>query len=161
MSEKFYSKDEIERILRRAIRSDSRYSEGLSESDLFKIASELNIDKNKVVEAIKDDVEYSEYEDARNIWLSKKKSEFKIHLISFLSVNTVAILANLLITGSIDFAIFLIIIWSLWLILDFQHSYFPKEYKIDEGARKLLNSKKWKNAFNNIGIRILESIQKK
>lgn len=161
MGEKIYNNEDIERILRRALNKNSTNSGGISESDLFRIASELNISRDQVLQAIREDSELAGYEEARRIWIQKKRSSFKEHLMAYLIINGFLVGINLFTLGNLSWALFPIMGWGIGLAFDYQESYHSSEEKIDEGARKLMKSKKWKNLFENFGFKILEELQKK
>jgi len=161
MNEKIYSNDDIDRILRRAINKNSSHTNGVTESDLFRIASELNISREQVLHALKEDKELAGYEEARKMWLDKKKTGFREHLAAFVIVNGFLTAVNILTLGTVSWVFYPIFGWGIGLAFDFYESFYPSEDKIDAGARKMMKTNKWKNLFSNIGSKILEELQRK
>lgn len=150
MSEKLYSKQEVDRILRRAIEATSSKGDTLSESEILKIAEELNIDKNQVRIAMREDASVTQFENAKIMWRKKKKSEFYQHLTSYVIINGFMIALNIFLSGTLGWAIFPLLGWGLGLAFDFYDSFFPSDEKVEKGANKLMNSNKWKKLFENI-----------
>ncbi|MDT3739873.1 MAG: 2TM domain-containing protein [Candidatus Kapabacteria bacterium] len=161
MSERVYKSEEIDRILKRAIKSSADYSGGITESELLRIASELNISRAEVLGAIRYESENSGFEQAKVLWLTKKKSSFREHLTAYLIINGFLVGMNVLTTGGLNWAIFPILGWGIGLAFDYVESYHPSEEKVEAGARKLMKTNKWKNLFEHFGTRILEEFQKK
>lgn len=150
MSEKLYSKQEVDRILRRAMEATSSKGDTLSESEIIRIAEELGIDQNQVRIAMREDASVTQFENAKIIWKKKKKREFYQHLTSYAIVNTFLVGLNVVLIGSISWAIFPILGWGIGLTFDFIESFFPSEEKVEKGARKLMSSNKWKKLLDNI-----------
>lgn len=149
MSEKLYSKEEVDRILRRALEGSSSYGASITESELLRIASELNIDPVQVRKAIIEDVAVNEFESAKSIWMKRKRRSFYEHLTAYVIVNSFLVGIDFM-TPGISWSIFPILGWGIGLAFDFVESFFPSEEKVEKGARKLMNSKKWKNILDNI-----------
>lgn len=166
MSEKLYSKQEVDRILRRAIEASSSKGDDLSESEIIRIAEELGINQNQVRIALREDASVTQFENAKIIWKKRKKREFYQHLSSYVIVNGFLLGLNFVMSSGIDWAVFLILGWGIGLTFDFIDSFFPSEEKVEKGARKMMASKKWKKLFDNIIDKkvidtLLDSIGKK
>jgi hypothetical protein len=149
MSEKLYSKEEVDRILRRAIDASPSYSGSVTEAELLRIANELNIDPSQVRKAMNEDVALNEFENAKAVWLKRKRSSFYEHLTAYIIVNAFLVGIDYM-TPGISWSIFPILGWGIGLAFDFVESFFPSEQKIEKGARSLMNSKKWKKIFDNL-----------
>lgn len=150
MGEKFYSKEEVDRILKRALESSPSHGNVISESELLRIAAELNIDPYMVRRAMSEDGSVMEFENAKEVWKRRKKQSFFQHLASYVIVNGFLVGIDLVTSGSFSWSIFPILGWGIGLALDFVDSMFPNEEKVEKGARKLMNSKKWKGIFDNL-----------
>lgn len=161
MSERIFSNDDLERIIKRAINRSADYKGGVTESELHKIAAELNISPENIKSAIAEDHKYAEFEEAKIMWLDKKRKSFTEHLVAYLIINGFLSATNFLVSGSVDWAWFSILGWGIGLAFDFYETYYPNPIKVEAGARKLMKSNKWKNMFENVGFRILEGLQKK
>lgn len=166
MQEKYYTKSEVETILRRALEKSSSKDDTLTESDLIRIAEELNIDQNQIKTAIREQEQITQFENAKIIWKRKKKREFFQHLSSFVIINAFLVVLNIIISGGIGWAIFAILGWGIGLTFDFIESFFPSEEKVEKGARKLMASNKWKKLFDDIINKkvietLLDSLNKK
>jgi hypothetical protein len=161
MSERVFTSEEIERILKRAMSRSADYGGGITESELLKIASELNLSKEQVLRAIREDSETAGFEEAKKMWIAKKRGSFKEHLIAYSIVNSLLLILNIYLTSSVNWAIFPILGWGIGLAFDYVDSYHTSEEKIEAGAIKLMKSNKWKKLFENFGFRILEGLQKK
>ncbi|MCO5251797.1 MAG: 2TM domain-containing protein [Candidatus Kapabacteria bacterium] len=149
MSEKLYSKEDVDRILKRAIDASPSYSGSITESELLRIASELNIDPAQVRKAMTEDVAVNEFESAKEIYRKRKRSSFYEHLTAYVIVNGFLVGIDYM-TPGISWSIFPILGWGIGLAFDFVDSFFPSEEKVEKGARKLMNSKKWKNILDNL-----------
>jgi hypothetical protein len=150
MGEKFYSKEEVDRILKRALESSPSHGNLISETELLRIASELNIDPFLVRRAMSEDGSILEFENAKEVWRRRKKQSFYQHLATYVIVNGFLVGIDFVTSGSFSWSIFPILGWGIGLALDFVESIFPSEEKVEKGAQKLMNSKKWKGIFNNL-----------
>lgn len=149
MPEKLYTKQEVDRILRRAMEASSTKGDTLSESEILRIAEELGLDTNHVRASIREDSNIIQFENAKIMWRKKKKQEFYKHLSSYVIINSFLVFLNVALSGNISWAIFPILGWGIGLLFDFIESIFPSEEKVERGARKLMNSNKWKKLFDN------------
>jgi len=150
MAERLYSKNEVDRILRRALEKSSSKGDLLSETEILRIAEELGIEENQVRIAMQEDDKITQFENAKIMWKRKKKREFYQHLVSYSIVNSFIVGINIFLEGSISWAIFPILGWGVGLAFDFYESFFPNEEKVEKGARKMMASNKWKKLFNDI-----------
>jgi len=150
MQEKYFSKSEVDRILRRALEKSPPKGDTLTESEIIRIAEELGIDQNQVRIAIREEEKYAQFENAKILWKKKKRREFYLHLSSYVIINGFLVGINVVMSGGIGWAIFAILGWGIGLIFDFIESFFPSEEKVEKGARKMMASNKWKKLFDNI-----------
>jgi len=150
MQEKYFSKSEVDRILRRALEKSPPKGDTLTESEIIRIAEELGIDQNQVRIAIREEEKYAQFENAKILWKKKKRREFYQHLSSYVIINGFLVGINVVMSGGIGWALFAILGWGIGLIFDFIESFFPSEEKVEKGARKMMASNKWKKLFDNI-----------
>lgn len=147
MSQKVFTKNEVEKIIQRAIESSMGKGDSFTESDIMKIADEMNIDPIAVKKSIEEHELMSQFETAKRMWKRRKKQEFYQHFISFSIVNTFLVGIDMYFSGSITWSVFVIIAWGIGLVFDFIESFFPSEEKVEKGARKLMTKSKWKKFF--------------
>ncbi|MDX9791475.1 MAG: 2TM domain-containing protein [Candidatus Kapabacteria bacterium] len=161
MGERIFSSTEIDRIIKRAISRSAEYSGGITESELLKIAAELNLSREQILAAIKEDNEMAGFEEAKRMWIEKKKHSFKEHLTAYLIINTFLCGINFFTSGTINWAFFSLLGWGIGLAFDYMDSYHPNPDKVEAGAKKIMKTNKWKNLFENVGFSILQGFQKK
>lgn len=161
MSEKVFNSEEVERIIKRAINRGADYSNGITESDLFRIASELNISREQILRSMQEDKELHLFEQAKKVWLDKKRSSFKEHLTAFLIINLFLFGINYFTLGTVGWALFPFFGWGIGLAFDFMESFYPSQIKIEEGAKKMMKSNKWKKLFENFEGKIIDEVIKK
>ncbi|MBX3042283.1 MAG: 2TM domain-containing protein [Candidatus Kapabacteria bacterium] len=161
MSDKIFQSDEIERIIKRAISKNADYNSGITESELYRIAAELNISPQQVRNALQEEKDYTLFEQAKQMYLDKKRSSFREHLTAYIIINGFLVGLDYFLTGGITWSIFPPLGWGIGLAFDFVDSIYPSKAKIEAGAKKIMKSNKWKNLFENFGFKILEELQKK
>lgn len=144
--ERYFTRQQVEDILKRAIELSSNFSELVSEDDLMLIASELNIDPSYIRMAIESSAESAKFEQAKVQWGKKKRREFFEHFIVFLTTNFFLIsLPFIFLDIEKIWVLFLFpVFWAIGLAVHFFQSFFPSEESIEKGARKLLNKERWR-----------------
>lgn len=159
MEKKYYTKEDVERILSRVIKSRGFVGEKFSIEDILNIAKDLNLDPNQVILSIQEVESISEFERARILWKKKKKNEFFQHLAAYVLINfSFLMISGMLAPSIFQISIIIAILWAFGLLADFIESFFPSEEKIERGAQKLLRSKKWKERINMFIDNILDSL---
>ena len=120
-SSKQYSKDEVDRIIRRALKLKTEDS--ISHQELIDTASEFGIDPQTLEAAIEEDKEEFEKERARKRRLLRRKARFYRHLWSYLIVIGALLLINILTPGPWWFQ-WPALGWGIGLAFNFKAAYF-------------------------------------
>ena len=136
---KQYGADEVSRILKRAL--NSRKEEAINYQELTEIAREMGIDTDSLDAAIARDKGEIDMEEARKEWLRRRRSDFNPHLWSFIIIIGGLFLIDLITPGGWWFQ-WPMLGWGIGLAFHFRASYFPRERRIERGARKILSRRK-------------------
>ena len=121
-SSKQYRKDEVDRIIRRALKMKN--GDSISHQELIDTARELGIDSRTLEVAIEEDQEQYEKERARNSRLSRRKAHFHRHLWSYIIVIGGLLLINIMTPGPWWFQ-WPALGWGIGLAFNFKAAYFP------------------------------------
>ncbi len=121
-SSKQFSKDEVDRIIRRALKLSKEDS--ISHQELMETAREFGIDPQTLEAAIEEDKEEFEKERARKKRLLRRKAHFHRHLWSYLIVIGALLLINFLTPGPWWFQ-WPALGWGIGLAFNFKAAYFP------------------------------------
>ena len=123
-SSKKFSKDEVDRIIRRALKLNKEDS--ISHQELMETAGEFGIDPQTLEAAIEEDKEEYEKEKARKARLLNRKARFHRHLWSYLIVNCALLLINIMTSGPWWFQ-WPALGWGIGLAFNFKSAYFPAQ----------------------------------
>jgi hypothetical protein len=121
-SSKQYSKDEVDRIIRRALKM--KKEDSVNHQELIDTAKEFGIDPQTLETAIKEDQEGFERERARSIRLRRRKARFHRHLWSYIIVIGALLLINITTPGPWWFQ-WPALGWGIGLAFNFKAAYFP------------------------------------
>ena len=121
-SSKQFSKDEVDRIIRRALKLNKEDS--ISHQELMETAKEFGIDPQTLEAAIEEDKEEFEKERARKKRQLRRKARFHRHLWSYLIVIGVLLIVNVLTPGPWWFQ-WPALGWGIGLAFNFRAAYFP------------------------------------
>jgi hypothetical protein len=121
-SSKQYSKDEVDRIIRRALKM--KKEDSVNHQELIDTAKEFGIDPQTLEAAIKEDQEGFEKERARSIRLRRRKARFHRHLWSYIIVIGALLLINITTPGPWWFQ-WPALGWGIGLAFNFKAAYFP------------------------------------
>ena len=127
-SAKQYSKDEVDRIIRRALKL--KKEDSISHQELIDTAREFGIDPQTLEAAIEEDKEEFEKERARKARLSRRKARFDRHLWSYLIVIGALLLINTMTSGPWWFQ-WPALGWGIGLAFNFKAAYFPVQKDMD------------------------------
>jgi hypothetical protein len=119
---KQYSKDEVDRIIRRALRL--KKEDSISHQELIDTAREFGIDRQTLESAIKEDRKVFEKEKARQDKLLRRKARFHRHLWSYIIVIGGLLLINIMTPGPWWFQ-WPAFGWGIGLAFNFKAAYFP------------------------------------
>ena len=126
-SSKQYSKDEVDRIIRRALKL--KKEDSISHQELMDTAREFGIDPQTLEAAIEEDKEELEKERARKTRLLRRKARFYRHLWSYLIVIGALLLINILTPGPWWFQ-WPALGWGIGLAFNFKAAFFPLQKEL-------------------------------
>ena len=121
-SSKQYCKDEVDRIIRRALKL--KKDDLISHQELIDTAREFGIDPQTLETAIEEDKEEFEKERARKTQLFRRKALFYRHLWSYLIVIGALLIINIMTPGPWWFQ-WPALGWGIGLTFNFKTAYFP------------------------------------
>jgi hypothetical protein len=124
---KRYSKDDVDRIIRRALKL--KKNDSINHQELIDTAKEFGIDPQTLETAIEEDKEEFEKERGRKTRLLRRKARFHRHLWSYLIVIGVLLIANVLTPGPWWFQ-WPALGWGIGLAFNFKAAYFPVQKDI-------------------------------
>ncbi len=117
-----YSRDEVDRIIRRALKLNKEDS--ISHQELIDTAREFGIDPQTIEAAIEEDKEVFEKQKARKTRLLRRKARFHRHLWSYIIVIGALLLINTMTAGPWWFQ-WPALGWGIGLAFNFKAAYFP------------------------------------
>jgi len=124
-SSKQYSKDEVDRIIRRALKMKKK-EDSVNHQELIDTAREFGIDPQTLESAIEKDKEAFEKEKARKTRLLRRKARFHRHLWSYIIVIGALLLINIVTPGPWWFQ-WPGLGWGIGLAFNFRAAYFPMQ----------------------------------
>lgn len=134
-----YSQEEVNAILRRALERQGS-SSAITHDELIETAKELGIDPAALESAISEQRTVGEYEAARAEYLVQRRQKFYEHLRSYLIVNFVLFVVDLVTSGGVWF-FWPLFGWGIGVAFDASDTFWPKEKDIDRGARRLMEKR--------------------
>jgi hypothetical protein len=117
-----YSRDEVDRIIRRAL--TLKKEDSISHQELVDTARDLGIDRQTLEAAIEEDKRKFEKEKARRDKLLRRKARFHRHLWSYIIVIGGLLLINTVTPGPWWFQ-WPALGWGIGLAFNFKAAYFP------------------------------------
>jgi hypothetical protein len=117
-----YSKDEFDRIIRRALKL--KKEDSISHQELIDTAKEFGIDSKTLDSAIKEEKEEFEKVRSQKKRLLRRKARFHRHLWSYIIVIGALLLINVMTPGPWWFQ-WPALGWGIVLALNFRAAYFP------------------------------------
>ena len=121
-SSKQFSKDEVDRIIRRALKL--KKEDSITHQELVDTAGEFGIDPETLEAAVEADKQEFEKERARKIKLMRSKARFHRHLWSYLIVIGALLIINFMTPGPWWFQ-WPALGWGIGLAFNFKAAYFP------------------------------------
>jgi len=122
LASKQYSKDEVDRIIRRALKL--KKVDSVNHQELVETAKEFGIDPQTLEAAIEKEQEAFEKEKARRERLQRRKARFHRHLWSYIIVIGALLLINITTPGVWWFQ-WPALGWGIGLAFNFRAAYFP------------------------------------
>ena len=120
-SSKQFSKDEVDRIIRRALKL--KKEDSITHQELVDTAGEFGIDPETLEAAVEADKQEFEKERARKIKLMRSKARFHRHLWSYLIVIGALLIINFMTPGPWWFQ-WPALGWGIGLAFNFKAAYF-------------------------------------
>ena len=119
---KQYSKDQVDRIIRRALKL--KKEDTITHQELVDTAKEFGIDPQTLEAAIAEDQKVFQKERARRRRLERRKARFRRHLASYIIVIGALLIINIMTPGPWWFQ-WPALGWGIALALNFKAAYFP------------------------------------
>jgi hypothetical protein len=124
ISSRQYTKDEVDRIIRRALKLKKHDS--ISHQELIDTAGEFGIDPQTLAAAIEKEREYFEKEKTLQAKIIRRKARFHRHLWSYIIVIGGLLLINAVTPGPWWFQ-WPALGWGIGLAFNFKAAYFPMQ----------------------------------
>jgi hypothetical protein len=134
------SQEEVNAILRRALERQGSTGDAITHEELIETAKELGIEPGSLEAAIVEQRSVGEYEAARALYLVQRRQKFFEHLRSYLIVNFVLLVIDLVVTEGTWF-FWPLFGWGIGVAFDAADTFWPKEKDIDRGARRLIEKR--------------------
>ncbi|MGC8747503.1 MAG: 2TM domain-containing protein [Candidatus Kapaibacteriota bacterium] len=151
MGDRYYTKEEVEKIIQKVIESKGFVGDRFSREDILAIAKDLNLDPKFVLAELEKADEVLEFEQAKKMWRKKKKNEFFQHLAVYIVTNISFFLIMLIFQPeNVEIPIIFALLWFIAIVANFIESFFPSEDKVEKGALKLMKGRKWRSKVINI-----------
>ncbi len=135
---KTYSKEDMERILSRAIQKRESGSGAISHEQLLEVARELGLTEQDIESAALEEVTHGELDRAKERWLQRKKRDFFINLSIFLPVNGILAIINAMTTPDHWWFLYPLLGWSFSVVGQAFEAFFSHQDTIERNAKKLL-----------------------
>jgi hypothetical protein len=139
-----YSKEEMERILSRALEHRRERGETVSHEHLLEVAKELGLSEREIEQAVEEELSVGTLEQAKQEWLARSRQKWRSHLFSYLGVNAVVLGADLWLNGRITWSFGTVFGWGIGLFFDTIFTAFPSEEQLEQNAQKLLQKREKK-----------------
>lgn len=135
-----YNEDEVSRIIRTAL-MDGDADGTISHEELIDIAMKSGVHPEKLEQVLRDQESSRELDDAKDLWMKRHRQDFHNHLRSFVIVNGVLIMMNLM-TSRYPWVLWPIMGWGIGLLFHASDTYFVSQDRIEKGARKILKKRR-------------------
>ena len=123
-SSRQFSKNEVDRIIRRALKL--KKEDSITHQELVDTAGEFGIDSETLEAAVEADKQEFEKERARKTKLMRSKARFHRHLWSYLIVIGALLIINIMTPGPWWFQ-WPALGWGIGLAFNFKAAYFPAQ----------------------------------
>ena len=138
-SREMYTVEEVECILRRALRR-RRDSGEITYHELAETARELGIAPEELERAIHEQHTVGEFESACEAWKQRRKRKFYDHLRAYLIVNAFVFLIDVVLwNGNLFY--YCLLGWGIGLAFDASSAFNPDPNEVERGAKKLLKKR--------------------
>ncbi|MFN3270002.1 MAG: hypothetical protein CH6_1339 [Candidatus Kapaibacterium sp.] len=162
MGKRFYTKEEVEKIIQRVITTKGFVGDHFTKEDIISIAKDLNLDVAIVEAEIEKADEMLEFEQAKSLWRQKKKKEFyELTFALGAAILGISVVFSVFVPEGEPVAIILSTLFIILEIIAYLEAFHPSEEKVERGARKILRSKKWKKKIDAFLDSLLDIIPDK
>ena len=138
-SKEMYTVEEVESILRRALRRKRDTGE-ITYDELVETARELGIAPGELERAILEQRTVGEFEAACEEWKLRRKRKFYEHLRAYLIVNGFLFLLDIFVSGGSWFY-YCLLGWGIGLAFDAASAFNPDPKEVERGAKKLMRKR--------------------
>ena len=135
-TEEMYTVEEVESILRRALKRRRDTGE-ITYAELAETARELGISGGELEHAIREQAQRGTFEAACEEWKTRRKRKFYEHLRAYLIVNGFLFLLDVLATGGTWFY-YCLLGWGIGLAFDASSAFNPNPAEVEKGAQRIL-----------------------
>ena len=122
-----YTTEDVTRIIRRALKMAP--DESVSHQELLETAREMGIAPDRIEAAVALEAEAMKREKAEAAYLARKRSAFKARLYSFITVNIVVFIINVITPGPWWFQ-WVLLGTGIGLVIAFRKAYFPDPQRV-------------------------------
>ena len=129
-----YTSEEVTRIIRRAL--TLQRADAITHQELLETARELGIAPRTLDVAIEQEQQEIVKDNARTVWVERRKAGFQGHLWTYVIVNGALFLMNVLTSGSWWFQ-WPLLGWGIGLALHSKVAYFPTEREAEKGIKRM------------------------
>ncbi|PCJ54350.1 MAG: hypothetical protein COA73_14410 [Candidatus Hydrogenedentota bacterium] len=137
-SNRRYTEEEVSEAIRRSLSRGSGTRDTISHDELLDIAQSSGITRSELESSLEYQESRSELEAAKAHWVKRRRQDFYSNLRSYVIVNGVLLLMNLVTSPRYIWAIWPILGWGIGLLFHASDTFFVSEEKIERGARKIL-----------------------
>lgn len=138
-SREMYTVEEVESILRRALRR-KRDSGEITYDELVETARELGIAPGELERAIHEQQTVGEFESACEEWKQRRKRKFYDHLRAYLIVNGFLFLLDIIVSHGSWFY-FCLLGWGIGLAFDAASAFNPNPKDVERGAKRIMKKR--------------------
>ena len=135
-----YTPEEVSGIVRRALESAGS-GETIGHEDLLEIAKQSGISQDRLEAAVLDQETLGELEEAKVVWTKRRRDKFYRHLRSYLIVNGILFVLNLVTNPGSLWVIWPILGWGFGLAFDASDTFFVTEERLKRGAKRVLRER--------------------
>lgn len=135
-----YTPEEVSGIVRRALESAGS-GDTIGHEDLLEIAKQSGISQDRLEAAVLDQETLGELEEAKVVWTKRRRDKFYRHLRSYLIVNGILFVLNLVTNPGSLWVIWPILGWGFGLAFDASDTFFVTEERLKRGAKRVLRAR--------------------
>ena len=139
--ERQYSSEEVSGLVRRALEIQGG-SDTVGYEDLKDIALQSGVSVESLDRAMDEEARYGDLERAKAEWVKRRRVKFFAHLRSYLIVNAVLFVINLITGPGYLWVMWPMLGWGIGLAFDASDTFFTNSDKIERGAQRLIRKRR-------------------